>query len=63
VLAGQTLIEKIAQGHMVENEQHIVRSMDIIKIQPKHVMTHDNTAAVMNKYAHATLFCRLSPQL
>ena len=47
----QTLIEKIVQKHAVGlNPDHIVQSGDFISIQPKHVMTHDNTGAVMGKF-------------
>ena len=47
----QTLIEKIVQKHAVGLEPgHIVRSGDFISIQPVHVMTHDNTGAVMGKF-------------
>ena len=47
----QTLIEKIVQHHAVGlDPDYIVQSGDFISIQPRHVMTHDNTAAVMNKF-------------
>ncbi len=47
----QTLIEKIVQKHAVGLEPgHIVQSGDFISIQPAHVMTHDNTGAVMSKF-------------
>lgn len=47
----QTLIEKIVQKHAVELElNHLVQSGDFISIQPTHVMTHDNTGAVMGKF-------------
>ena len=48
---GQTLIEKIVQNHAVSLEtEHKVKSGDLISIQPAHVMTHDNTGAVMGKF-------------
>ena len=48
---GQTLIEKIVQNHAVSLETgHKVKSGDLISIQPAHVMTHDNTGAVMGKF-------------
>jgi len=48
---GQNLIEKIAQRFAVGLEKgRIVRSGDYIFIQPAHVMTHDNTGAVMMKF-------------
>ena len=47
----QTLIEKIVQKHAVDLEiNHVVQSGDFISIQPSHVMTHDNTGAVMGKF-------------
>ena len=47
----QTLIEKIVQNHAVGLEpDHTVQSGDFISIQPRHVMTHDNTGAVMGKF-------------
>lgn len=47
----QNLIEKIAQLFAVELEPgQEVRSGDYISIQPAHVLTHDNTGAVMNKF-------------
>jgi len=47
----QTLIEKIVQSHAVNlDDGHEVRSGDLISIKPAHVMTHDNTGAVMGKF-------------
>jgi len=47
----QTLIEKIVQSHAVNlDEGHEVKSGDLISIKPAHVMTHDNTGAVMGKF-------------
>ncbi|MFH1373556.1 MAG: homoaconitase [bacterium] len=48
---GQNLVEKIAQRHAVGlHEGHVVHSGDYISIRPAHVMTHDNTGAVMPKF-------------
>ncbi len=48
---GQTLVEKIAQRFAVGlPEGRTVRSGDYLSIRPAHVMTHDNTAAVMPKF-------------
>ena len=45
----QTLIEKIVQSHAVNLDQiHEVKSGDLISIKPAHVMTHDNTGAVIS---------------
>ena len=50
-LMPQTLIEKIVQHHAIGlNKDQKVRSGDLIAIQPSHVMTHDNTGAVMGKF-------------
>ncbi len=48
----QTLIEKIATRFAVGLPANaVVRSGDFVTIRPKHVMTHDNTGAVMPKFA------------
>jgi homoaconitate hydratase len=47
---GQTVIEKIAQGHMTEGPNRPLRAGDVVSLRPRHVMTHDNTAAVMKKF-------------
>ncbi len=47
----QNLVEQIAQRHAVGlRPDHTVRSGDYIFIQPAHVMTHDNTGAVITKF-------------
>ncbi len=47
----QNLIEKIAQRFAVNLESGInVYSGDFISIQPAHIMTHDNTGAVIPKF-------------
>jgi len=46
-----TLIEKLATKHAVSlKSNQTARSGDIITIRPKHIMTHDNTSAVMGKF-------------
>lgn len=48
---GQNLVEKIAQKFAVGLEKgQRVRSGDYVFIRPAHVMTHDNTGAVMGKF-------------
>lgn len=47
---GQTVTEKIAQLHLTEGPDRPVRAGDFVSIRPKHVMTHDNTSAVMKKF-------------
>ncbi len=47
----QTVIEKIVQTHAVELDPgHEVRAGDFVTLVPDHVMTHDNTSAVMLKF-------------
>jgi homoaconitate hydratase len=46
----QTIVEKIAQSHMTEGPARPLRAGDFLSIRPFHVMTHDNTAAVMKKF-------------
>ncbi len=47
----QNLVEKIAQRFAVGLEDgHVVQSGDYISIKPAHVMTHDNTGAVIPKF-------------
>ncbi len=47
----QNLIEKIAQKYCLDlREREEVHSGDFVTIRPAHVMTHDNTAAVMPKF-------------
>ena len=46
-----TLIEKLATKHAVGLKHgQAARSGDFITIRPKHIMTHDNTSAVMSKF-------------
>ena len=47
----QNLVEKIAQRFAAGLQAgHIVRSGDFLSIRPAHVLTHDNTGAVMPKF-------------
>lgn len=47
----QNLIEKIAQKYAVGLESNQkVQSGDYITIEPEHILTHDNTGAVMGKF-------------
>ena len=46
----QTIVEKIAQSHMAEGPNRPLRAGDFLSIRPHHVMTHDNTSAVMKKF-------------
>lgn len=46
----QTIVEKIAQSHMTEGPKRPLRAGDFVSIRPHHVMTHDNSSAVMSKF-------------
>jgi homoaconitate hydratase len=46
----QTIVEKIAQTHLAEGPKRPLRTGDFLSIRPHHVMTHDNTSAVMTKF-------------
>jgi homoaconitate hydratase len=47
---GQTVVEKIAQAHMAEGPGRPLAAGDFLSVRPHHVMTHDNTSAVMAKF-------------
>lgn len=46
----QTIVEKIAQAHLADGANRPLRAGDFLSIRPDHVMTHDNTSAVMSKF-------------
>ncbi|MDH3215385.1 MAG: homoaconitase [Candidatus Krumholzibacteria bacterium] len=46
----QTIAEKLAQTHMTQGPQRALRAGDVVSLRPRHVMTHDNTAAVIKKF-------------
>ncbi|MCF7808243.1 MAG: homoaconitase [Candidatus Marinimicrobia bacterium] len=47
----QTLIEKIVQKFAVDLEPgQILQSGDYVTIRPAHILTHDNTSAIMKKF-------------
>jgi homoaconitate hydratase len=46
----QTIVEKIAQAHLTDGPIRLLRAGDFVSIRPSHVMTHDNTSAVMSKF-------------
>src|SRR6266852_182305 len=50
LIMGQTIVEKIAQSHLSEGPKRPLRTGDFVSIRPHHVMTHDNTSAVMKKF-------------
>jgi homoaconitate hydratase len=46
----QTIVEQIAQSHLADGPNRPWRAGDFVSIRPFHVMTHDNTSAVMSKF-------------
>jgi len=47
----QTITEKVIQAHAVGLQPgHEVRAGDMVTVRPAHVMTHDNTGAVLPKF-------------
>ncbi|HBF23887.1 MAG TPA: homoaconitase [Planctomycetes bacterium] len=47
----QNLVEKIVQEHLAEaSPAQSVTSGDYVAVRPRHVMTHDNSSAVMAKF-------------
>ncbi len=48
---GATAVEKIARAHMVEGPDRPLKPGDMVVLRPRHVLTHDNTAPVMTKFA------------
>ena len=48
---GSTLVEKLARKHMTRGPRRALRPGDVVSLRPRHVLTHDNTAAVMEKFA------------
>ena len=47
---GQTIVEKIAKAYSTEGPKRPLRPGDFVSIKPRHVMTHDNTSAVIKKF-------------
>jgi len=47
---GQTIVEKLAQAHMAEGPARPLRQGDVVSLRPRHVLTHDNTSAVLKKF-------------
>lgn len=46
----QTVVEKIAQAHMTEGPNRPLRTGDVVSLRPRHILTHDNTSAVLSKF-------------
>jgi homoaconitate hydratase len=48
---GQTVVEKIAQAHLAQGPARPLRAGDMVSLRPRHILTHDNTSAVLKKFA------------
>jgi homoaconitate hydratase len=49
-MMGQTMVERIAQNHLMEGPARPLQAGDVVSLRPRHVLTHDNTSAVMKKF-------------
>ena len=47
---GQTIVEKITLAYMTEGPTRPLRAGDFVSIKPRHILTHDNTSAVIKKF-------------
>ncbi|MEJ2503853.1 MAG: aconitase family protein, partial [Gemmatimonadota bacterium] len=47
---GATVVEKIARAHMADGPDRPLRPGDTVSLRPRHILTHDNTSAVMAKF-------------
>ncbi len=47
---GQTIVEQIAQRHLAAGPQRPLRAGDMVALRPAHLLTHDNTSAVLKKF-------------
>jgi homoaconitate hydratase len=50
-MMGATVVEKIARAHMVNGPARPLRPGDMVTLRPRHILTHDNTSAIMKKFA------------
>lgn len=47
---GQTIVEKITLAYMTEGPSRALRAGDFVAVKPRHILTHDNTSAVIKKF-------------
>jgi len=47
---GQTIVEKITLAYMTEGPSRALRAGDFVSVKPRHILTHDNTSAVIKKF-------------
>ncbi len=58
----QTVIEKIVQSHAIGLDAgQMIQAADYVTLVPDHVMTHDNTSAVMGKFNGLGVPCIKNP--
>jgi homoaconitate hydratase len=50
-MSGQTLAEKIATRYRVRGPSRALRAGDLVVLRPRHVMSHDNSAAIMDRFS------------
>ena len=50
-MSGQTLTEKIATRHCVGGASRPLRAGDLVALRPRHLMSHDNSAAIMDRFS------------
>jgi homoaconitate hydratase len=50
-MSGQTLTGKIATRHCVRGPSRPLRAGDLVVLRPRHVMSHDNSAAIMDRFS------------
>jgi homoaconitate hydratase len=46
---GATIVEKIVRAHTADGPAGMLRAGDMVSVRPRHVLTHDNTPAVVSK--------------
>jgi homoaconitate hydratase len=47
---GQTIVEKITLAYTTEGPSRALRAGDFVSVKPRHILTHDNTSAVIKKF-------------
>jgi homoaconitate hydratase len=47
---GATMVERITRAHMVDGPARMLQPGDMVSLRPRHILTHDNTSAVIAKF-------------
>lgn len=50
-MSGQTLTAKIVTRYCVRGPSRPLRTGDLVTLRPRHLMSHDNSAAIMDRFA------------